>query len=123
MLGTLIDIALAITVGITGYYALLFIRDAETGMEKATHDHALLPRVMTGRYVVVFLFALGVMFWGNTAMVAWFFAVCAFIGFYDGWLYHSQGRPHGKHTITGVLALGALCLTLVALAQPAEAVG
>lgn len=122
MLDTGIYIALGITVAITGYYAWLFVRDAEEGMVKATHNHALLPRVMTGRYVVLFLISLGVMLFGDIAMIAYFFAVCTFLGLYDGWLYRSKGLPHGKHTITGVLALGAFCLTLFSLLQRGEVV-
>ena len=117
MLITGIYIALAITVAITGYIAWRFTRDAEEGMVWATHKHALLPRVMTGRYIMLFMFTLGVLLFGDIYMIAWLFAVCALVGFYDGWLYHTSGLPHGKHTFTGVLALGALGLTLVALLQ------
>jgi hypothetical protein len=121
MLETGIYIALAITVAITGYIAFRFVRDAEEGMVWATHHHALLPRVMTGRYVMLFLFTLGVMIYGDINMIAWLFAVCAFVGFYDGWLYRANGLPHGKHTFTGVLALGALGLTLFTMLQIGDA--
>ncbi len=116
MLPLMTYIALFITVLITGYYAAWFVRDPELAMVKATHRIELLPQVMTGRYIVVFLFTLGALLMNDLRVSAYLFAVCAFIGFYDGWLYARRGLPHFKHTITGLLAFGALCVTLLALA-------
>ncbi|MGR3563999.1 MAG: hypothetical protein ACU0CS_08985 [Heliomarina sp.] len=114
-MGQLTYIALAITVIITGYYAVLFIRDPETAMVRATHRPELLPNVMTGRYIVMFLFAFGVLLLDNAKFSTFFFAVCAFMGLYDGWIYRSRNLPHFKHTITGLLALGALGISILAL--------
>ena len=115
MMGQFTYIALAITVIITGYYAVIFIRDPETAMVRATHRPELLPNVMTGRYIVMFLFAFGVLLLDNAKFSAFFFAVCAFMGLYDGWIYRSRNLPHFKHTITGLLALGALGISILAL--------
>lgn len=122
MLETLTYIALVITVLITGYFALIFVRDPEVALDKATHRRELLPLVMTGRYIVVFLLALGVLLLNDVAVAAYFFAVCAFLGLYDGWIYRRRGFPHIKHTITGLLALGAMCLSLLALTSSGDAV-
>ena len=108
-------IAIVITVMITGYYAVLFARDPETAMATATHRLDLLPRVMAGRYIVLFLLTFGVLLMNDIRVSAYFFAVCTFLGLYDGWVYWSRGLPHFKHTITGLLALGALCISLLAL--------
>ena len=116
MLPSLVYIALIVTVMITGYYAAIFVRNPELALARATHKVELLPQVMTGRYIVVFLFTLGALLFDDLRVSAYLFAVCAFIGFYDGWLYARRGLPHFKHTITGLLAFGALCITLVALA-------
>ncbi|MFC3117983.1 hypothetical protein [Jhaorihella thermophila] len=126
MLDTAIDITLVVTLCITGFYAVIFVRDPQAAMETATHRLDLLPRVMAGRYVVVFLFTLGVsihfLVYRDAAVAAWFYAVCAFLGLHDGWVYRRHGLPHFKHTITGLLALGALCITVLALATSGDAV-
>lgn len=121
MLVTLTYITLVITVLITGYIAWLFVRDPQGAMETATHRLDLLPQVMTGRYIVVFLLALGALIYADVAVAAYFFAVCTFLGLYDGWLYWSRGLPHIKHTATGLLALGAFVIAILALALPGGA--
>ncbi|MFV0515229.1 MAG: hypothetical protein ACK5MY_16595 [Jhaorihella sp.] len=122
MLPTLTHIALLITVLVTGCYAWIFVRDPESAMKIATHRSEYLPRVMAGRYVVLFLFALGVLAYNTAAVSAYFFAVCAFLGLHDGWVYWRHGLPHFKHTITGLLALGALGIALLALTTSGDAV-
>ena len=125
MLDVLVDITLAVTLLITGYYAVLFLRDPQAAMATATHRLELLPQVMAGRYVVVFLFTLGVtvhfLVFRDAAVAAWFYAVCAFLGLWDGWIYRRRGLPHFRHTITGLLALGAFCIALLALTIPGDA--
>jgi len=121
MLETLTYGCLVVTVLITGYYALIFVRDPEAALDIATHRRDLLPQVMAGRYVVVFLLALGALVFNNVAVAAYFFAVCTFLGLYDGWVYRRNGLPHFKHTITGLLALGALCIALLALTSSGDA--
>jgi ABC-type xylose transport system permease subunit len=116
MLETLTYAALAITVLITGYYAAIFLRDPQAALKTATHRAELLPQVMAGRYTVVFLLTVGVLVYNDLRVTTYYFAVCAFMGFYDGWLYWRRGLPHFKHTITGLLAFGALGLALLALA-------
>ncbi len=115
MLETLTYAALGITVLITGYYAVIFLRDPQAALVTATHRPDLLPQVMAGRYMVVFLLTLGVLILNDLRVTIYFFAVCAFMGFYDGWVYWRRGLPHFKHTITGVLAAGALGLALLTL--------
>lgn len=108
MLATLTYIALVITVGITGSLVWRFVRNRDAAMEWATHRLVHLPEVMTGRYIAIFAFAVGVLILNDPAVSVYFFVICTFIGFYDGWVYFSKGYPHWKHTITGVLSLAAL---------------
>jgi hypothetical protein len=114
---------MTITAGITGFMALLFLRDPARGLVAATHRPELLPQVMTGRYVVIFLLALGVLIHvsvgGHPAVAAWFLAVCALMGLWDGGVYRRRGLPHARHTATGLLALGGLGIVLAGLAAGA----
>lgn len=114
MWATLTSIVMLITVAITGYYAVIFLRNADRAMVTATHSAELLPQVMAGRYLVMFLLALGVLLANDVRMAAYFLAVSAILGLYDGWLYWSRGLPNFKHTMTGVLAVGGLSVAVVA---------
>ena len=115
MLETLTYVALVLTLVFTGYYALIFLRDSASAMETATHELELLPEVMAARYVVVFLITAGIMIWGSPALITYFFAVCTFLGLYDGWVYYSRGLPHMKHTFSGLMSLLALFVSSLAL--------
>ncbi len=122
MLATISYLTIVVTVLITGWYAYIFVRDPDAAMEKATHRLDLLPQVMAGRYVVMFLLTVGVLILADIRVAAYYFAVCTYLGLHDGWVYWRRGLPHFKHTITGLLALGALGIALAALTLSGEAV-
>ncbi len=76
----------------------------------------LLPRVMADRYTAFAVLAAVLTVHGDLAVLASFFAVCAFMGFADGAIYARAGAPHVKHTVSGVLSIVAMMVTLLALA-------
>ena len=108
---TLTTLIMLITAGFTGFYAFVSLRDPVQVMETATHKMDLLPNIMAGRYLILFLLTLGVLVYGHTGVAIYFLAVCAVLGFYDGCVYWSRGLPHIKHTFSGILSLiGCLAL-------------
>lgn len=121
MWATLTTLVMLITAGFTGYYALIALRNPEQAMKTATHEVALLPHVMAGRYLVLFLLTLGVLMLGDPAVAAYFLAVCTVLGLYDGWVYWSRGLPHGRHTASGLLSLGGFCIVMGAVLWGSEA--
>ncbi|MEX0284827.1 MAG: hypothetical protein AB3N23_09465 [Paracoccaceae bacterium] len=112
MLTTLV---MLITAAITGYLAYISLRDPVKAMDTVTHRVELLPHVMAGRYLVLFLLTLGVLIFGQPGVAAYFLAVCAVLGLYDGWVYASRGLPHIKHTATGLLSFGGCLIVLGAV--------
>ena len=106
----------AVTVLILAAMAVAFWRDPEEGLRQTTHRVELLPRVMADRYTAFAVLALVLTLHGDLTVLAAFFAVCAFMGFADGLIYARAGHPHGKHTLSGVLSVGALGITLAAMA-------
>ena len=98
---------------VTGTLATLFLRNPAQGMAQTTHHAEQLPQVMTGRYIALTLLALGATLYGDMAVIAFLFAVFAFLGFADASIYARAGRPAAKHLIAG---LAALIVTAVALA-------
>ena len=105
-----------ITVLILGAMAFAFWKDPEIGLRQTTHRAEMLPKVMADRYTAFALLALAALINGDPKVLAVFFAVCAFMGFADGWLYARAGHPHLKHTISGVLSAVALVIALLAIA-------
>ena len=101
---------------VLGGLAFLFWRDPEDGMRQATHLPENLPLVMANRYGAFAFLAVAFTLYGDLAVLAIFLLACAFMGFTDGRLYARQGKPHIKHTLSGVLSLIALCVTLAGLA-------
>ena len=87
MTGALVTAVMIITAGLTGFYALILLRNPEGAMKTATHQLHLLPQIMAGRYLVLFLLTLGVLFLGQPEVAAYFLAVCTMLGLYDGWVY------------------------------------
>ena len=115
MWATLTTLVMLITAGFTGFYAYASLRNPEAAMETATHELHLLPHIMAGRYLVLFLLTLGVLVLGQPGIAAYFLAVCTVLGLYDGWVYWSRGLPHWKHTQSGLLSLGGCCIVLGAV--------
>lgn len=111
----------AVTVLILAAMAVAFWRDPDDGLRQTTHRIELLPRVMADRYTAFALLALVLTLHGDLSVLAAFFAICAFMGFADGLIYARAGHPHAKHTLSGALSIGALAITLAALATGGSA--
>ena len=101
-------------VAVTGTLAALFIRNPVQGMLQTTHHAEQLPQVMTGRYVALTLLALGATIHGNMAVIAYLFAVFAFLGFADAFIYVRAGRPIAKHLTAGIMAAVVTALAFAA---------
>ena len=100
-------------VAVTGTLAALFMRNPVQAMVQTTHHAEQLPQVMTGRYVALTLLAFGATIYGNMVVIAFLFAVFAFLGFADAFIYRHANRPMAKHLTAGITAL---IVTAVALA-------
>lgn len=96
------------------YMAVLFWRDPDNGLKQTTHKVDNLPLVLANRYTAFAILGAAILFSGNLTLLAVFFAVSALMGLADGWNYARSGDPHMKHTASGVLALIALGITLIA---------
>lgn len=101
-------------VAVTGTLAALFVRNPAQGMQQTTHHAEQLPQVMTGRYVALTLLALGATIHANMAVIAYLFAVFAFLGFVDAFIYARAHRPMAKHLIAGIAALIVAAVALAA---------
>ncbi len=104
----------ALGVAVTATLAAVFIRDPIKGMAHTTHHSDQLPQVMTGRYIALTLLALGATLYANMAVIAFLFAVFAFLGFADATIYSRAGRPALKHFVAGFTALAVMALALAA---------
>lgn len=100
---------------VTGLLAVLFLRDPVKAMVQVTHRPESLPKIMGGRYVGFFLFAVGATLLGDLRVIAWMFAVFAFVSFYDTWIYARDGHPFAKHLQAGIASLIVLAVALAAL--------
>ena len=113
-LSTLALIGSGAGVAVTGTLAALFIRNPAQGMAQTTHHAEQLPLVLTGRYVALTLLALGATIYGNMAVIAFLFAVFAFLGFADAFIYARAGRPMAKHLTAGITAALVAAVALAA---------
>lgn len=100
---------------LTGWLALAFLRDPVAGMATATHQAEKLPQVMTDRYIGFTVLALGATLYGDMAVIAGLFAVFAFMGFADAWIYARDGFPFSKHLGAGLAALAVVAAALAAI--------
>jgi hypothetical protein len=91
-------------VTITLALAISFLVSPAFGMAQAQHRLERLPRVMTDRYVAFVALALGATLYGDLAVIAYLFAVFAFMGFADAVIYARSGHPNWKHIAAGVAA-------------------
>ena len=107
----------ALGVAVTGVLSALFIRDPVKAMVQTTHHPDQLPQVMTGRYIALTALALGATIYGNMAVIAFLFAVFAFLGFADAVIYYRAGRPALKHVIAGGMATTVMAMAIAALYQ------
>ena len=107
----------ALGVAVTATLAAVFIRDPIRGMAQTTHHPDQLPQVMTGRYIALTALALGATLYGNMAVIAFLFAVFAFLGFADAFIYARAGRPALKHIIAGATAFAVMSCAIAAFYQ------
>jgi hypothetical protein len=91
-------------VAVTLALAAAFLISPAFGMAQAQHRVERLPRVMTDRYIAFVALALGAALYGDLAVIAYLFAVFAFMGFADAVIYARSGHPNGKHIAAGVAA-------------------
>jgi len=113
---TLTTLAIALSgagVLVTGALAALFLRDPMAGMAQATHRAEKLPEVMADRYVAMGVLALAATLYGDLKVIAVLFAVFAYTGFHDAWIYARGGFAIAKHVGAGV---GGVLVSVVAIA-------
>ena len=115
---TLAQVTIALSclgVLMTGALAIAFLRDPVAGMSAATHRPEKLPQVMADRYIGFALLALGATLYGDLAVIAGLFAVFAFMGLADAWIYARDGFPFSKHLGAGLAALAVVAAALAAI--------
>lgn len=94
-----------------------FWRGPETGFRVSTHRLEQLPSVMADRYMAFALLIAFMLWYGDLTVLAAFFAIGAFMGLADGFIYGRRKLPHWKHTSSGLLSLFACAVTMVARTQ------
>jgi len=104
---------------VTGALAVLFVRDPVAGMAQTTHRSESLPQVMTDRYIAFTALAAGATFYGDLRVIAFLFAVFAYMGFADAWIYVRQGHPAARHIGAGIAALLVAGVAALALCHSA----
>ena len=125
MMPTLATIALAgsaIGVVAIGLLTVVFLLDPVKGLVRTTHRMADLPKVMANRYTAFTMLACGATAYRNLMVIAFLFAVFAFMGLADAWVYSQGGAPYSKHLIAGIAAALIAGLAIAALIfQPGAA--
>ncbi len=94
---------------LTGFFGFAFLLNPEKGMAIVTHRAEQLPNVMTDRYFALSALAVGATLYGDLTVISFLFAVFAFLGFADAFIYLKRGFPYVTHLAAGIAA------TLVAL--------
>lgn len=120
----LAPLAIALSAGgilITGMLAAIFLRDPAKGLAQTTHRLADLPKVMADRYVAFTALAVGATLYRDLKVIAFLFAVFAFMAFADAWIYARQGQPTLKHLTAGFAAALVCAVALAALFQTGAA--
>ena len=90
---------------VTGYLAVIFMRDPVRGMAEATHRPEKLPLVMIDRYIAFAFLALAAAWHGDPLVICGLFIAFAFMGLADAVIYAREGHPYIKHAGAGVAAL------------------
>ena len=101
----------------TGYLALIFLRDPQKAMVQVTHRVEYLPKIMAGRYFAFFLLTIGATLSRDPQVIGVLFAVFAIVSFYDTWIYQRDGHPFWPHFAAGVAS--SLVAVVALLAQGA----
>ena len=97
------------------YLGYVWWTDPDRALRLTTHHRENLPNVMGDRHLGLALLAVGVLLFGTLELVAFLFAGGAVMAFGDSLIYIRAGKPHTKHTATGVFALVGLGVTLAAI--------
>ncbi|MDQ7070940.1 MAG: hypothetical protein Q9M48_09435 [Rhodobacterales bacterium] len=103
-----------IGVAVTGYLAVIFLRDPQNGLQQTTHHAENLPSVMTDRYLAMTALAAGATFYGDFKVIAFLFATFAFMGFADAFIYARAGKSISKHMIAGGAAMIVVIVAILA---------
>lgn len=119
ILSTLVTVFLVIGIVLVGYMAFLFWTDPAKGLAETTHRLEKLPSVMADRYTSFAVLGVGMLFFGNYAIITVYFLSGAIMGLCDGAIYARAGHPHIKHTASGVLSVIAMILSAAAWATQA----
>ncbi len=108
---------------VTGMLAVMFLRDPVKGMDWTTHRAGDLPKVMANRYTAFTMLACGATAYRDLTVIAFLFAVFAFMSLADTWIYGQQGLPYAKHLMAGVAAAVVSVVAIAALVfQPGASV-
>ncbi|MDT8327353.1 MAG: hypothetical protein RQ750_08225 [Roseovarius sp.] len=117
---TLTSLAIALSgagVLVTGGLSALFLRAPVAGMAAAQHRADKLPEVMADRFVGMGVLALAATLYGDLKVIAVLFAVFAYTGFHDAWIYARGGFPIAPHVSAGVAGLIVSGVALLAMGQ------
>ncbi|SLN15411.1 hypothetical protein ROG8370_00412 [Roseovarius gaetbuli] len=115
---TLTSLAIALSgagVLVTGTLAALFLRDPVAGMAAAQHRADKLPEVMADRFVGMGVLALAATLYGDLKVIAVLFAVFAYTGFHDAWIYARGGFATGTHLAAGFAGAFVSVVAMVAM--------
>lgn len=97
------------------YLGYVWWTNPDKALRLTTHRAENLPRVMGDRHIGSAVLALGVLLFGSLKLLAFLFAAGAVMAFGDSVIYARAGKPHAKHTATGIFAAIGLAITLIAL--------
>lgn len=109
----------AIVPGILGIY---FLVNPEKGLALSAHRAELLPNVMTDRYFGLTALALGAAFYGDLVVIAFLYAVFAFLAFADTFIYARRGHAFANHLAAGLLSLLVVFVACYSLFSTGESV-
>jgi hypothetical protein len=112
---TLAQFAILLSAGgvvLTGWLAAIFVVDPVRGMARVSHRLEDLPKVMADRYIAFMALAAGATWYGDLAVIAYLFAVFAFMALADAVIYVRVNKPFLPHLLAGI---AAACVALVAL--------
>lgn len=97
----------------TFWLAAIFVANPAAAMTRVNHLPEALPRVMTDRYVANLILAIGATLYGDFKVIAFLFAVFAFMSFADVAIYVKRGTAFRPHLLGGI---GSAVVSVVALA-------
>lgn len=102
--------ALLVTDGLT----VLVMRDPVAGLARIDHHLEDLPQVMAGRYLTLFVLALGAAIHGDPIVFFGLFVAFAVASAADTFIYARKGKKYGPHLAAGVASVAGAGLSLIA---------